>query len=191
MVIEKNLPWFFFQDHLFLKILNGLTYSLRCYKYNIVFVLKNAELRKNILSATTRSDIINLLGAIILIMRYKFTSWGDIWFLRSKWKYIDPSYMGNNGFKSPRFDNLWSCIQLSRQKNPIPKGMSIKEWEWQLVNDHIENFNNHRLKRLYPSYRLCVNESFSRWYVLGGDCINLGMKQYVQMACNPDTGWKK
>ena len=53
--------------------------------------------------------------------------------------------------------------------------MNIKEWEWQLVNDHIENFDRHRPERFSPSERICVDESFRRWYGLGGNWINLGM----------------
>ena len=65
----------------------------------------------------------------------------------------------------------------------------MKEWEWQLVNDHIENFNSHRLERLYTSERLCGDESFIRWYGLGGDWINLGLPHYVQMDRKPYAGW--
>ena len=49
------------------------------------------------------------------------------------------------------------------------------------INDHIEKFNRHRLEILSPSERLFVDEIFSRWYVLGGGWINLGLKKYVHM----------
>ena len=64
----------------------------------------------------------------------------------------------------------------------------MKEWEWQLVNEHIENFNIHILARLYPSEKLYVDEIFIRWYRLGGDWVNLGLTHYVQMDHKPDYG---
>ena len=59
--------------------------------------------------------------------------------------------------------------------------MNLKEWEWEweLVNDYIENFNQHSLENKSTSKRLCVYDSFSRWYLLGGYCINLGLPHYV------------
>ena len=70
------------------------------------------------------------------------------------------------------------------------EGMNMKEWEYQLVNNHIENFNMRRLERFSPSYRLCVNEIFQRWYGLGGDWINLGLPHYVHMDLKQDSGFK-
>ena len=63
-----------------------------------------------------------------------------------------------------------SKVQLSVAMHTFFKTEEVKsgrdeheEREWQLVNDHIENFNRHRLERLSPSERLCVDEIFSRW----------------------------
>ena len=64
----------------------------------------------------------------------------------------------------------------------------MKEWYWQFINEHIENFNNHRLTRSSNSDRIYVDEIFSRWYGLGGDWINLGLPHDVQMDSNTETG---
>ena len=32
-----------------------------------------------------------------------------------------------------------------------------------------------------------MDESYSRWYILGGECINLGLTHYVQMDCKKDA----
>ena len=37
---------------------------------------------------------------------------------------------------------------------------------------------------------ICMDEIFSRWYGLVGDCINLDFPHYVNMDWNPDSGWK-
>ena len=69
----------------------------------------------------------------------------------------------------PRFNNLWSCIQFPIQKQARPEGVNMKYWEWQLVNNQIENSNKNILERFYPSDTLYVDESFRRGYGLGGD----------------------
>ena len=66
----------------------------------------------------------------------------------------------------------------------------MKEWEWQLVNDHIKIFKSHRLKKLSPQEGLYLDVSFSRWYGFGGDWINPGMPNYVQMDHKPQYGYK-
>ena len=66
--------------------------------------------------------------------------------------------------------------------------MNLKEWEWRLVNDHINKFNNHRLARFCPSERLGTDESFGRWFGLRGDWVNLGIPNYVHMNCKTDSG---
>ena len=37
-----------------------------------------------------------------------------------------------------------------RHHQPRPEGVNIKKWEWQLINEKIEDFNRHRLERLSP-----------------------------------------
>ena len=64
--------------------------------------------------------------------------------------------------------------------------MNMKEWDWKLVNYQIEKYNNYILAKFSPSYRICVDEIFSRWYGLGGEWVNLGLPEYMHMDCNPD-----
>ena len=64
----------------------------------------------------------------------------------------------------------------------------MKEWECQLVNEHIEISNKHILERLSPSERLCMDEIFNIWYGVVGDWVNLSLSRYVQMDHNPDYG---
>ena len=64
----------------------------------------------------------------------------------------------------------------------------MKEWEWRLVNDHINKFNNHRLARFCPSERLGTDERFSIWFGLVGDWVNLGLPHYMHMDCKPEDG---
>ena len=55
----------------------------------------------------------------------------------------------------------------------------MKEWKWQFINNQTGGFNKNTLERFYPLDILSVDKSFSRWYGLGGDWINLGIPEYV------------
>ena len=135
-------------------------------------------------------EMIIVLGSLFLSTRYKFVSWCDMWYSRSQCKYIKPPGIVKIGLTRPMFNHMWSCIWFSRQKQPNMDRMNMRKWEWQLVNGHIEEFNNYRLEWFYPSERLCVDDIFSRWYGLGGYLVNLGLSQYVQMDCKPADGFK-
>ena len=79
---------------------------------NLIVTLKHLEILKNILPATTISDIIKLFGVIILITCYKFPSHHDMWYPRSQYKYIGTPAMANKVLTRPMFDNMGSCIQF-------------------------------------------------------------------------------
>ena len=66
--------------------------------------------------------------------------------------------------------------------------MNTKEWKWWFINDHTGIFNKNILKSFYPSEIIYVDKSFSEWYGLGGDCINLGLPDYVQIDHKIDAG---
>ena len=106
----------------------------------------------------------NVFWVIILIMRYESVSQRDLCSSRSQWPGI-----GKTDLMRPGFDHLWSCIQFPIQNQPRKEWMNMKDWEWKLVNDQIENFNRNILEKLSPSDTLCVDEIFRREYSLGGD----------------------
>ena len=108
-------------------------------------------------------------GVLILITHYLFASQSNLWYSMSQCKYIKPPVIGKKVLTRLMFDHLWSCIRFSRQQQPRMEGTNMKEWEWQLVNGHIENFNKHILASLSPLERIFLDEIFGRWYGLGGD----------------------
>jgi Transposase IS4 len=57
-----------------------------------------------------------------------------------------------------------------------------------LVQDFIDNFNDHREAFYDPSWLICADESISRWYGLGGNWINMGLPHYVAMDRKPEHG---
>lgn len=87
-----------------------------------------------------------------------------------------------------RFDQIWSALSFSRQTNPKPPTMSWEEHRWQRIDNFVSNFNSHRATKYYPSDRICVDESISRWYGLGGSWIDIGLPTYVAMDRKPENG---
>ncbi|KAG7344517.1 transposase IS4 [Nitzschia inconspicua] len=87
-----------------------------------------------------------------------------------------------------RFDLLFRCLRFSYQPAFCPIGMAHETFRWMLVDDFVENFNKHRASNFMPGMTLCIDESFSRWYGLGGHWINIGLPHYVQMDRKPEAG---
>ena len=54
-----------------------------------------------------------------------------------------------------------------------------------LVDDHIARFNKNLDRNYHPSDPICLDESMSRWYGIGGYCINSGLPQYFEIDRNP------
>ena len=79
-------------------------------------------------------------------------------------------------------------MRFSAQPEEVPEGMSLERFRWMLVDGFIWNFNNHRATNLIPSDRICVDESFSRWYGQGGNWINHGLPMFVSMERKPEDG---
>ena len=61
----------------------------------------------------------------------------------------------------------------------VSVNMSHAEYRWLLVDDMVEIFNTHREDSFIPSEWICVDESISRWYGLGGVWINILDFQYI------------
>jgi len=87
-----------------------------------------------------------------------------------------------------RFDVLWRYHRWSDQPVDRPVGMSSEEHRWSLVFGHRDRFNAWRASNFVPSDCICVDESISRWYGLGGHWINLGLPQYVAIDRKPENG---
>jgi Transposase IS4 len=87
-----------------------------------------------------------------------------------------------------RYDTILKCLVWSVQAEERPDNVSCEEHRWQLVEDFVKNLNNHKAKWFKPSTLICVDESMSRWYGLGGHWINMGLPMYVAMDRKPEDG---
>ena len=52
----------------------------------------------------------------------------------------------------------------------------------------VEIFNLHREDSFIPSEWICVDDSISRWYGLGGGCINIGLPMYMAIDRKAENG---
>ena len=48
-----------------------------------------------------------------------------------------------------------------------------------MISDFVDRFNEHRATTFIPSDVICIDESMSKWYGLGGRWINIGLPMYV------------
>ena len=87
-----------------------------------------------------------------------------------------------------RFDDLLRYLVWSEQPKVRPPGMSHEQWRWKLVQDFVDNFNEHRETFYFASWLICADESISRWYGLGGNWINMGLPHHVAMDRKPEHG---
>ena len=61
-------------------------------------------------------------------------------------------------------------------------------WRCMLVDDFVKNFNKYQALHYVPSYLICVDDSMSKWYGLGGHWINMGLPMYVAIDCKSVNG---
>ena len=156
---------------------------------NLIIQLTNKNLRKQGQRETTKGEIVCFFGIIILGTKFEFGSRRDLWATRSKSRLVDPPRFGEKtGMGRHRFDNLWSAIRYSDQPDERGPDEDSSLYCWKLVDDFVTNFNSHRAGIYSPSDSICVDESISRWYGLGGTWINIGLPNYVAIDRKPDNG---
>ena len=66
--------------------------------------------------------------------------------------------------------------------------MTAEMYRWLLIDDFVKEFNNYRADNFLPGSTICVDESISRWYGIGGQWINEGLPIYVAMDRKPENG---
>ena len=92
-----------------------------------------------------RPEFYKILGIIILITLFDFTTRSSLWSRAPIRKYIPAPKLGmTTGMSRPRFDELWSALRWSEQPKERPEGMPRAEHWWMLIDDMVEIFNRHR-----------------------------------------------
>ena len=151
--------------------------------------LTNASLKIAKKKLTSYGELLKWMGINILITRFEFGCRSSLWNTTPPSKYIPaPAFGAKTGMSRDRYNDLLSHIAWSFQPSVRPPEMSSEEHRWTLCQDFIDRFNEHRKAFMSPGFLICVDESISRWYGLGGHWINVGLPQYVSMDRKPDDG---
>ena len=96
--------------------------------------LTNIQLQEKSGLDTTPGEILNLIGVLILSLRYEFGSRRKLWSSMSLSKYIPAPSFGKTGMSRNRFDTLWPNVRWSDQPAVRPDGMSSERYRWMLVD---------------------------------------------------------
>lgn len=137
---------------------------------------------------STLGELLKWFGILILITRFEYGNRAELWSDTPRCKYIPAPDFGKTGMSRNRWDDIWRCMVWSDQPFPCPEGMSSEHHRWLLVQDFVDRVNEHRAAYFHPSDIICVDESISRWYGLGGSWINKGLPHYVAMDRKPEDG---
>ena len=141
------------------------------------------------LEPTSIGKILKFMGILLLLTRFEFGNRASLWSTKGRNRFMPaPNFGHTTGMSRERFDALWRYMVWSEQEEERPEEMSHEEWRWSLVQDFVDNFNEHREAFYSASMLICADESISRWYGLGGNWINLGLPHYVAMDRKPENG---
>lgn len=152
------------------------------------------ETNKNLAAAghapIDMQELLRWQGICLLITRTNYNGkrqnlWGG---KAQESKYLPSIDLNKTPMGRNRFDAIWYAMRWSRQVPERPDNMTSEEWRWQLIDDHVDNFNKHRASTFVPSGEICADESVVRWYGLGGAFVNFGLPMYVELERKPDSG---
>lgn len=148
---------------------------------NKILELTNKELVQNNFLTTTASEILKLLGVLILITRCEFSSRRDLWKRDSDRSSLLPSARLGRFISRDRFEVLLRHLNFSS------KSVQGRD-AWSPVEEFLVAINRSREERMSPCEFICVDESISRWYGLGGDWCGEGLPHYVSIERKPESG---
>jgi Transposase IS4 len=167
-------------------------FFMACFpKEQLKFMVENtsAQLRLFEKAPLTVGELLKWFGITILMTRFEFGDRSSLWSQSSGSKYIPAPNLGTRtGMSRERYDMITRYLVWSYQPSVRPEGMSSEMHRWMLVQDFVDRINDHRKKYFSPSSIICVDESISRWYGLGGHWINMGLPMYVAMDRKPEDG---
>ena len=140
-------------------------------------------------SPTSIGEILKCFGVTLLMTRFEFGGRHTLWSENNGSKYVPSANIGTRtGMSRERYDQLQQHMSWSFQPSHRPEGMSSESHRWMLVDGFVQCFNDHRKKHFMPGSTICVDESISRWYGLGGHWINMGLPAYIAFDQKPEDG---
>lgn len=143
----------------------------------------NHRLEQRDLPITTKGELLRFFGVLVLLTRCQFGNRRSLWSNRSVSKYLSPPSFGN-AMSRQRFEVIRQNIAFTGYATDV----SNMDDRWGLVKGFVDAINDHRATFVKPSERICVEESISRWYGLGGSWIVVGIPHYVALDRKPESG---
>ena len=139
-------------------------------------------------TACSTGEMLKFFGVMILVTKYEFTCRRSLWSTVAPFKYMAAPAFGRTGMSRNRFDEMFQWVTWSEQPKIRPDATSHEKFRWMLVDGFVNEINAHRAKHFDPSDLICIDESISRWYGMGGHWINLGLPMYIAMDRKPENG---
>jgi hypothetical protein len=139
---------------------------------------------------TSLGELLKFFGVTILMTAFEFGERHSLWEKNHhrSCKYIPAPHFGQTGMSRDRYCHILRHLTWSHQPKERPPNMTSENHRWMLVQDFVIRFNEHRASHYSCSDAICVDESISRWYGLGGHWINMGLPMYVAIERKPDNG---
>ena len=150
--------------------------------------LTNKNLRAKSKREITKGELLKFFGLMILITRTAVRDRRKLWDEQGEWEYLPVHAFNKTGMKSWRFEEIWRWLRWSDCPEDPDGTHASSAHRWKQVDDFVANFNKYRANNFNPSDLLCVDESMSKWYGLGGHWINMGLPMYIAIDRKPVQG---
>ena len=147
--------------------------------------LTSIALRKRNKKPLSYGELLKWFGVTILIANCEFGDRSSLWEGKHECKFVQPQQFGTTGMSRDRYEDILRYLLWSFQPDERPDGMSSETYRWMLVQDFVDD---HRKNHCTPSSLICVDESMSRWYGMGGHWINAGLPCYIAFDRKPEDG---
>ena len=141
----------------------------------------NTRLESKAKRHTSKGEILRFFGVMLLLTRCEFPDRRSLWSDTPDTDLL-PSPLFGRFMSRNRFEDLASTVSFSGSVSTETTD------RWSEVSGFIDALNEHRHAHMKPSELLCVDESISRWYGLGGDWMDIGLPHYVALERKPEKG---
>lgn len=130
---------------------------------------------------TSPGELLRFFGILVLMTRVEFGERRSLWSLEQPNPRVQQVNLSSD-MSRHRFDELLSHISFSGEQ------FAATGDRWSEVEGFVDAINAHRRAVVTPAETICVDESISRWYGLGGDWTSLGLPHYVKLERKPESG---
>ena len=176
-----------------------MDYLLACFPpkhLSTIIKLTNARMRELFTTKSvagesgpmTRGEFLKFLGVLLLLCRLEFSKRGDCWSKPGEDDILPKPQLGRFMWRK-RFEAIRRSLTVSVVKTNRPKNKEEANVQrWSAVDDFVAAINAHYAEVFTASKHLCLDESFSRWYGIGGPWADAGLPFYVAFDRKPEAG---